>query len=329
VHFHFAKQRHRRSASFWSRSGSGVLGAAIGAAIDFPSAVRIANITTNSGVGRGEKLRARNTKSGRQPMPMIFDPLATRNAFDEFQLQMTLSEQDGRSPAMGHMAVEHVGDVVDAWLVGLQSEISPALPRALTWLDRAISEREEFGTSLEFHRLSLLWAKALGSWLYTGASDATAWEAVRAQSLLVSSDRESFSADMIPVEWLDDHMAFCIQAGNWQGGIEDYEKLRGNAPAPGRSRTPRDFGYAYCLAQARGAFDAAQVLAAGRRMLEANLQHEWLGRGQKIRAATWLKVVCWEHDRSRCPLQTILSAYDHMPKVQRPDFLPADASGSS
>lgn len=56
-------------------------------------------------------------------------------------------------------------------------------------------------------------------------------------------------------------------------------------------------------------------------MLRANLQENWLGRGQYIRAATWLKIVYWHHDQSLTPLQTVLSAYDNMPDVPQPDFI--------
>lgn len=253
-------------------------------------------------------------------MPMIFQPLAVRKSFEDFQLEMALSTQDGSAPAMGNVAAEIIGDVIDAWLVGFQDEISPALPRALKWLERAIREGEDFGTSMESHRMTLLWARAMGTWLYDGTSDPLAWEAVREQSVTISADREEFTAGMIPVEWLDDHMAFCIQAGAWESGIAEYEKLQGKTPALNRKPGPRDFGYAYCLHRARGNFEAAQIFEAGRRMLAANLQGEWLGRGQKIRAATWLKVVYWERDRSISPLQTILSAYENMPKVGRPAF---------
>jgi len=56
-------------------------------------------------------------------------------------------------------------------------------------------------------------------------------------------------------------------------------------------------------------------------MLQANLQKNWLGGGQYIRSATWLKIVYWHNDEALTPLQTVLKAYENMPKVPRPDFV--------
>lgn len=84
---------------------------------------------------------------------------------------------------------------------------------------------------------------------------------------------------------------------------------------------PREFGYALCLHRARGQFDEEELFEAGRRMLQANLEETWIGAGQNMRAATWLKIVYWHRDESLTPLQVILKAYDNMPNVIRPDFV--------
>ena len=84
---------------------------------------------------------------------------------------------------------------------------------------------------------------------------------------------------------------------------------------------PRDFGYALCLYRAaRRNFEEKELFEAGRKMLQANLQEEWLGGGQFIRAATWLKIVYWRGDETLTPLQTVLKAYENMPKVPRRIF---------
>ena len=84
---------------------------------------------------------------------------------------------------------------------------------------------------------------------------------------------------------------------------------------------PREFGYALCLHRARSQFEEEELFEAGRRMLQANLEETWIGAGQNMRAATWLKIVYWHHDESLTPLQVILKAYDNMPNVIRPDFV--------
>ena len=56
-------------------------------------------------------------------------------------------------------------------------------------------------------------------------------------------------------------------------------------------------------------------------MLQANLEEAWLGGGQFLRAATWLKIVYRHYDKSLTPLEVVLKAYDNMPNVPRPDFV--------
>jgi hypothetical protein len=56
-------------------------------------------------------------------------------------------------------------------------------------------------------------------------------------------------------------------------------------------------------------------------MLQWNLEGEWLGMGQDKTAAIWLKIVYWHKDKTLTPFQTILKAYDNMPRVPKPDFI--------
>lgn len=49
--------------------------------------------------------------------------------------------------------------------------------------------------------------------------------------------------------------------------------------------------YAICLHAVQGRFDKPVLYASGRRMLATKLEGDWLGRGQYIRAATWIAVV--------------------------------------
>lgn len=133
------------------------------------------------------------------------------------------------------------------------------------------------------------------------------------------------SSQIIRDGLLDDFMAFAFQAGKFEQGISEYEKhLVPKVPSLKKALKPRDFAYALCLHRAgRHIFDEADLLSSGRKMLQAHLQETWLGHGQYLRAATWLKIVYWRHDPSLTPLQTVLKAYDDMPKVPRPDFVPA------
>jgi hypothetical protein len=179
------------------------------------------------------------------------------------------------------------------------------------------------GTSAEhdFHRRKLHWASALGLWLRDGINVPQAWGTTRyyCDSALKNGN---YSAYETKTDRLDDYMAFCFQAQEYERGIAEFERHSGGRPrALNRTLAPRHIGYALCLHHARGLFGADELLKAGRRMLQAHLEEGWLGSGQAIEAATWLKIVYWHHDPSLSPLQTILKAYDDMPKVQRPQFV--------
>ncbi|MCQ2995023.1 hypothetical protein QCD79_25570 [Pseudomonas quasicaspiana] len=260
---------------------------------------------------------------------MLFDPIKTRfNGFSEGMLKWQLEAQyDPRRP-MGNVASSDLSDVISAWLVGLHGEIAPVLPRSLQWIDKAIGIDEEFGPDINAHRTTLHWAKALGEWMDTGWDSEGEWDLARVyEEARWRYEPRPWSAHEIVKSGLDDYMAFAYQGGEhddgFEAGIEMYQRWTGKTEVSlSKALKPRDFGYALCLHRtATQQFDEDDLLKAGRKMLQANLQETWLGGGQYIRAATWLKIVHWHYDQTLTPLQTILKAYDDMPKVPRPDFL--------
>jgi hypothetical protein len=253
---------------------------------------------------------------------MIFEPSKTRNGFHEFLLNSMINASYDEDRPMGNVAHYQIADIVKAWLVGLNVEMAPVLPRALDWLDRAISQDEKFGTSRNFHRLTLHWARALGLWMLHGSSDPTAWNKVLHYCAAALQDGGVYPPNLVDKDRLDDYMAFSVLSGQYEIGIREFEKYWGVKTHPLKeARTPRQVGYMICLHRVRQRFDELELLNAGRKMLQGNLEKDWLGRGQTIRAATWLKIVYEHHHFPLSPLQTILRAYEDMPKVQCPDFL--------
>jgi hypothetical protein len=241
----------------------------------------------------------------------------------QMHLPFVLGEKlvaDGRP--YGNIAAHEIGDVIIACLVGLSDLAEPLVPRALDWLDRAIREDEEFGESPDFHRLTLQRAKAIGLWLRDAANAAATWGLARQYSEAALKDRKAYAPRKAAKRYLDDYMALCLQSEQFEFGIATFEKYWGPSQfSPARTPTPRKLGYALCLHKGRGLHNAEELFVAGRRMLRANLEETWVGSGQYIRAATWLKIVHWHRNPSLTPLQTILLAYEDMPHVPRPDFV--------
>lgn len=262
---------------------------------------------------------------------MLFDPIKSRlNGFDNEMLRFYLSTQHDKNRPMGNVAASEIGTVVKAWLVGLHREINPLIRRSNEWLDRAIKEDEKLGPDPNAHRTTLHWARAIGGWFEDVGEYKGEWDSSRRyEESRWYYEKRPWSAKEIVNSGLDDYMAFAFQGseddGCFQAGIDMYERWTGkNGPVSiSKVLKPREFGYALCLHRAcKQQFDEEDLFKAGRKMLQANLQETWLGGGQMIRAATWLKIVYWHHDKTLTPLQTILKAYDDMPKVQKPDFTP-------
>lgn len=253
---------------------------------------------------------------------------------------------------MGNFARSDLESVISAWLVGLNDEVAEVIPRSLEWLDRAIESAEEytFGPLPCLHRVTLHSAKALGTWMRDSTDDNSSWLVTQAaqgeymqtgHTEVRGPDRFDYTlqrfvrqevkglpfstSQILRDGILDDYMAFAFQAGQFEQGIAEYGKhLASKEPSLKKVLKPRDYVYALCLNEAGcNTFDKADLLSAGRKMLQANLQENWLPNGQFLRAATWLKIVYWRHDPTLSPLRTVLKAYDDMPQVPRPEFVPA------
>ncbi|WGS45462.1 hypothetical protein LFL97_22265 [Burkholderia sp. JSH-S8] len=252
-------------------------------------------------------------------------------------LQFYLGTQYDPAHPMGNIAQAELGTVIKAWLVGLEKEVAPILPRSVEWLADAIERREKFGSEPNFHLKTLHWAKAIADWMDTGGNSAE-WENARVfEEAAWRNEIRPWPTNEIIRDGLDDYMAFAYQTGDdatpdgmegFENGIQMYEHwVNDKPPSLKKTLKPREYAYALCLYGARpeiadaNAYTPEALFDAGRRMLKANLESKWFGAGQFIRGATWLKIVYWKGDGSLTPLQTILKAYDDMPNVKRPDFV--------
>jgi hypothetical protein len=232
-------------------------------------------------------------------------------------------EYDVASP-MGFYGDGMVSSMATAALVGLGEKMLDLMPRAIDWIDRAIARHEVSGPGddMRYYHYSLIHAKALARWFGTGRNATEVWvDAFERIRELVVENRARAKAAWYG-EFMDDAMACAFQAGRFADGVGLYEDIYGiKTLRVNAVRTPRQLAYAYCLEAVETRFSSADLLSAGRRLLEKQLAENWLHNGQMIRAATWLKIVYWHADQSLTPEQTMLKGYDDMPTVPRPDFL--------
>ncbi|USI73478.1 hypothetical protein [Sphingomonas morindae] len=272
-------------------------------------------------------------------MGMIFDPVRKKEYYLQNKLSYELNQTYNENRSMGNHACHSIEGVISAWLVGLHAEIAPVLPRSLDWIDKALANGEvnRFGPDPNGHSTTLHWAKAIGHWMLTGEDDSYEWDLTRCfEEARWRFPERPWPTNEIVRDGLDDYMAFTVGAGPhakyeygpeseiYMAGIDMYERWTGKSgPIKlGGTLKPREFGYALCRHYTCVQnFDEDELFAAGRKMLRANLQETWLGGGQYMLAATWLKIVYHQLRGEADPLRCILHAYDDMPDVSRPAFV--------
>jgi hypothetical protein len=119
-----------------------------------------------------------------------------------------------------------------------------------------------------------------------------------------------------------DYLACCAQSGDFARGMALYERVGGETDIDlKRIRSERSMGYWLLKARVDGTVSDDVIVATGTRFLKTQLESDWLKNGHSVRAATWLKIIFWHTGVTQTPLETILRAYDCMPKVEKPAFV--------
>ncbi|ATB70875.1 hypothetical protein SJPD1_2787 [Sulfurospirillum diekertiae] len=254
---------------------------------------------------------------------MRFNPIRGRESWlknDASLLKWLLARQYEPGDPMGNMAASHIRSIIECYLYGLSKEIQPVIARSLEWLNIAI-EQDEWSDhpDPDYHRATLHEAKALALWLQNSDPAIEIWD--KARHFLLSVMEPAYGKK-IKTDGLDAYLSYCIHAEQYEAGVMEYEKYYGVSKVSfGGSMAPRKWAYAFCLNHIKPQFDPEKLFQAGRKMLQTHLDNNWLGVGQNIRAAMWLKNVYWHDNRTLTPLETILKAYENMPDIPKPDFI--------
>lgn len=238
---------------------------------------------------------------------------------------------------MGNVAIGKIEDCVFAVLVGRYDAVRPMVLQAMEWIDLAVSRDEKLGNNIHLYRSRLFHARAIASWLTDAQVSEQDWDDARVslEAAWSNGDRVWTRHEIVTGGPLDDYMAYSFLAGpdHWEAGMEMYEHWMGSEVKTSLSGSisPKQFAYAL-LREVTGREGASteKLIAAGRAMLRRNLQENWLGAGQSIRAAMWLMIIHRISSSELSPEQVLLRAYDDMPDVVPPvlregiaEFLPS------
>ena len=104
-------------------------------------------------------------------------------------------------------------------------------------------------------------------------------------------------------------------------GLKLYEAAGPRRPS-GLAAPVLLFGQWACRHLAEGGTRDATFVAKGKDMLTASLLPKFFWEGARIEPALWLKAIYFDSGVAQTPEQAIAKAYDSMPGVERPDFVP-------
>ena len=264
-----------------------------------------------------------------------FDPVEGRNIWLRAgRLDFTNSLQPATVPvaARAHFAQLQTGSMIDAYLVGLASEVRPILERHVLWMetqsepDRLVlsgSGYPEDAWSVAVYE----WRQALGlgKWLLRGErADRELAAALEAdwRGLEEAKPKHAAAARASRHEYLSVRLAMALAANAPLVGLKFYESFGPKRPS-GLAAPILRFGYWACLHLAEGKARDATFIARGKQMLTESLLPKFFWEHARIEPALWLKAIYFDSGVVQTPEQAIAKAYDSMPGVERPDFVPS------
>jgi hypothetical protein len=123
-------------------------------------------------------------------------------------------------------------------------------------------------------------------------------------------------------EALSQRLAVALAGNAPTLGLKFYEAAKVNRPS--KDQAPLlQFGKWACDYLARGGNRDAAFVTRGADMLRASLLPNFFWGGNRTEPAIWLKAIYWDSGVAKTPEQAIVRAYDSMPGVERPNFVPS------
>ena len=270
-----------------------------------------------------------------------FDPISERDLWLQMRLQYTINDEapaiDEKRPGVGHISNNvHAGmltsDLVSGYLVGLWKELRVTTDKHLSWMEStAEPDRSiylERGLTNEAWCDSLYgWRKALGvtQWLGRGGHAFAALTAAAAadwQLLELASPALADRARATRRNFMSIHLATALAADAPLIGLKIFEAAGAKSPMAAAT-SPVRFGLWACRHLVGGGTRDAEFVAHGKAMLTANLLPTFYQGGRMIETALWLKAIYFDSGVAQTPERTFARAYDCMPGISRPDFIPA------
>lgn len=260
-----------------------------------------------------------------------FDPLESRNIWLRDGLEFIRSLQTDAVPAVGrpHYAQLLTSDMIDTYLVGLANEVRPILEGLVGWMERQ-PEPDRLVFSGNGHREGAWWvalyewrqAVGLCKWLLRGdQAEEVLTAALVADWEGVQKAKHAAAARANRREYLSGLLAMALAANAPLLGLKVYNELGPKRPS-GLVAPVLRFGHWACRHLAEGGTRDATFVERGRQMLTESLLPKFFWEQARIEPALWLKAIYFDSGVVRTPEQAIAKAYDSMPGIERPNFVP-------
>lgn len=262
-----------------------------------------------------------------------FDPIGERQGWLDFSLKVETDFAPETIPRDGHphYVALRTNSLSEAYLLGLADQVRPTLEKIIAWMEaqpepdmRLFSDRRRHWRDGWYALYT--WRRTLGlcKWLSRGESGETHFAAAldaewqswqQASPDQVAQDREERQ------EALSERLAMALVANAQALGLKLYEASKVRRPSNDQAPLLQ-FGRWACEHLARGGDRDATFVARGAGMLRESLLPNFFWGGNRTEPALWLKAIYWDSGVALTPEQAIARAYDSMPGVKRPDFVP-------
>lgn len=262
-----------------------------------------------------------------------FDPKGQRESWLERHLGvfMRFAPHEFDREAMPGYLHTLVNDAVKCYFLGLADQVRPVLEGIIDWteshpepgLHEYSAERHHWRHAWDSR---FTWYQTLGLCKWLSRGDAA--EAYFAKAMKAEIDareyalKETIALDVGDEQaTLTEHVATALAARNPAVGLKILAAV-GVAHASEPEAPVLEFSQWACHHLASGGKGDAKFVERGAEMLQATLLPCFFWTANRVEPALWLKAIYWDSGAARTPEQAIARAYDSMPGIERPDFVP-------
>lgn len=242
-----------------------------------------------------------------------FDPIRERQGWLDYSLKIETEFAPERIPSTAQPGYPSLvtNSLIDAYWVGLSDEVRPTLKQVVAWMeDQSEPQSDIYG-----------WQRTLGLCKWLSRGDDGHEHFVRAIEAKWQSWQDLHDDQGEKQEALSQCLAIALAGNAPAMGLKLYELAKVRRPSADQ-KPLLNFGKWACDHLARGGGRDATFVARGANMLRASLLPNFFWGGNRTEPALWLKAIYWDSGVARTPEEAIARAYDSMPGVKRPDFVP-------